>query len=114
MLCIRTQPLSVLQATPIIIIKFLEKKKHNYKQPAAGLLLKLRPLEFYDFVDYEIAKMTYKVYNNVLHSKILNMIEPKDSKYELGGLCLFEGVKARTTTKNEMCFNRGSESMEQS
>lgn len=39
------------------------------------------------------------LYNNVLHSKILNMIEPKHSKYEFRGLCLFEGVKARTTTK---------------
>lgn len=43
--------------------------------------------------------MTYNVYNDELHSKILDMTEPKDSKFELGGLCLFGGVKARTTTK---------------
>ncbi len=61
----------------------------------------LRVFKFMDVVDYKIALMMYKVYNNLLPCKIVSMFKKRECRYELRGKHMIEKIKSRTKIKDQ-------------
>ena len=89
-----THPIIILQKRAVRVIT---KSKH--REPSNGLFIKLRTLKFKDLVNYKIALIMYKVYNNLLPVIILNMFKKRECIYEFRGKCMMEKIKTRTNTK---------------
>ena len=80
-----TQPIFILQKRAVRIIT-----KSNYREPSNELFIKLRAFKFMDLVDYKIALIMYKVYNNLLPCKIVIMFKKRECRYELRGKRMME------------------------
>ena len=60
-----------------------------------------------DLVDYKIALIMYKVYNNLLPCKIVIMFKKSEYRYELRGKRMMEKTKSRTKIKDQCISVRG-------
>ncbi len=97
-----TEPIFRLQKRAIRIIT-----RSNFIEPTNALFIDLNTLKFYDLVEFKMAQMMYKVYNNLLCYSTQRLFEIRESRYNLRGTGLFKKTKTRTNIKQRSVSVRG-------
>lgn len=97
-----TNPIFLLQKKAIRIAT-----QSDYHAPSNPLFIKLNTLKFQEIVELNTAIVMYKAHNHLLPCCIQELFRPRESRYNLRGIAIYEKTHARVNIKGRCVSVRG-------